>query len=86
MRGAADAAAAGSFPAFAFYSQTAHLCLFDVTHTYTHTYRRREGDIEPSRSVQPLSLCDSYIISQDSGAILLLSVSVYCLSNSHTGL
>lgn len=72
MRGAADATAAGPFPAFSFYSQTAHLCLFDVT----HIQRERDRDIEPSRSVQPLSLGDSYIISQNSGAILLLSVSV----------
>lgn len=46
VRGAADATAAGPFPAFAFYSQTAHLCLFDVTQRIKS---EREADIEPGQ-------------------------------------
>lgn len=52
VRATADAAAAGPLLAFAFYSQTAHLCLLDVTHT--------EGarDIYPSRAFPQWFTCN----------------------------
>lgn len=67
VRRSTDASAAGPLPAFSFYSQTAHLCVFDVTHTHTRTQKS---------TAQPQSFDDSYIISQTSSAILLLSFSV----------
>jgi len=52
----------------------------------SHTHMQREKDIEPGRSVQPLFLCDSYIISHNSGAILLLSVVVCQILTLASGL
>lgn len=42
VKSAAEATAAGLFPAFSYYSQTAHLCLFDVTRAHTHSERERK--------------------------------------------
>jgi len=49
VRGAADDTAAGPFPAFSFYRQTAHLCLFDITHM------ERKGERHLARQIGSLT-------------------------------
>lgn len=71
VRGTADNTAAGSFPAFSFYSQTAHLCLFDV---------RRRG--ETFSSVDRFSLLYSVILIICLESLISLSCCFFSFSLS----